>query len=40
MAFYLVKKYAADLKKAGLKQVNLSLDAIDFFNKINGRGAA
>ncbi|WP_429463306.1 GTP 3',8-cyclase MoaA [Neobacillus sp. B4I6] len=38
---YLVK-YAADLKKAGLKRVNVSLDAIDdeLFKKINGRGVS
>ncbi len=36
---YLVK-HAAELKKAGLKRVNVSLDAIDdeLFKKINGRG--
>lgn len=38
---YLVK-YAAVLKKAGLKRVNVSLDAIDdeLFKKINGRGVS
>lgn len=36
---YLVK-HAAELRKAGLKRVNVSLDAIDdeLFKKINGRG--
>ena len=36
---YLVK-HAADLRKVGLKRVNVSLDAIDdeLFKKINGRG--
>ncbi|MDQ1005158.1 cyclic pyranopterin phosphate synthase [Neobacillus niacini] len=38
---YLVK-HAADLKKVGLKRVNVSLDAIDdeLFKKINGRGVS
>jgi GTP 3',8-cyclase len=38
---YLVK-HAADLKKKGLKRVNVSLDAIDdeLFKKINGRGVS